>query len=157
MIELDPVTLRVVWEFDGSVWGGMMGITSKTKFYSQLISSAQRLPNGNTLIDEGCCCRIFEVTPEKEVVWEYIAPFAFDQPKIYRAYRYPYSYVPQLPTPVETPVVPIENRRFRVAGAADGFIDNVTDVAGAQGYEGKMDACVTENHDSDEEEQKPAF
>ena len=62
VIELDPVTLRVVWEFDGSVWGGMMGITSKTKFYSQLISSAQRLPNGNTLIDEGCCCRTVSYT-----------------------------------------------------------------------------------------------
>ena len=63
IIELDPVTLKVVWEFDGSVWGGMMSITSMSKFYSPLISSAQRLPNGNTLIDEGCSCRMFEVDP----------------------------------------------------------------------------------------------
>ncbi|MEW4413147.1 aryl-sulfate sulfotransferase [Clostridium sp. AN503] len=159
VIELDPVTLKVVWEFDGSIWPGMMGITSKSKFYSQLISSAQRLPNGNTLIDEGCSSRILEVTPEKEVVWEYIAPFRVEGAHIYRAYRYPYSYVPQLPTPTETPVIPVDNHEFRVPGAAEGFAANRVSVAGTWGYEGKMDACVTEDqiHDGDEEEIKAAF
>ena len=71
VIEIDPVTLKVVWEFTGSVWGGMIPSIGNTKFYSQLISSAQRLPNGNTMITEGSDCRMFEVTPDKEVVWEY--------------------------------------------------------------------------------------
>lgn len=110
--------MKVVWEFDGSVFGGMMDITAKSQFYSQLISSAQRLPNGNTLIDEGCSCRMMEVTPDKEVVWEYIAPFKTDMPFIYRAYRYPYSYVPQLEKSEETPIAPIDNHDFRVAGSS---------------------------------------
>lgn len=75
VLEIDPVSLKVVWQFTGSVWGGMIPSIGNTKFYSQLISSAQRLPNGNTMITEGSDCRIFEVTPEKEVVWEYYAPF----------------------------------------------------------------------------------
>ena len=70
VIEIDPVTLKVVWEFTGNVWGGMIPSIGNTKFYSQLISSAQRLPNGNTMITEGSDCRMFEVTPDKEVVWE---------------------------------------------------------------------------------------
>ena len=69
VIEIDPVTLKVVWEFTGNVWGGMIPSIGNTKFYSQLISSAQRLLNGNTMITEGSDCRMFEVTPDKEVVW----------------------------------------------------------------------------------------
>jgi len=34
----------------------------------------QRLPNGNTLITESTQGRIFEVTPENEIVWEYYNP-----------------------------------------------------------------------------------
>jgi hypothetical protein len=45
------------------------------KFYSPFISSAQRLPNGNTLITEGSDGRIIEVTAGHEIVWEYIGPY----------------------------------------------------------------------------------
>jgi hypothetical protein len=38
------------------------------------VSNAQRLPNGNTPIDEGMCGRFFEVTSAGEVVWEYVNP-----------------------------------------------------------------------------------
>ena len=147
VIELDPTTLKVVWEYTGAKMGGdgMMDMIGNTKFYSQLVSSAQRLPNGNTMITEGCCCRIFEVNADKEVVWEYYAPFDFSTRFIYRAYRYPYSYVPQIDVPAEVPVVQLENKTFRVPGAAEGMIANETTVAGTFGYEGKMDACVTED------------
>ena len=43
-------------------------------FHSNIISGARRLPNGNTLITEGFFGRMFQVTPEGEVVWEYINP-----------------------------------------------------------------------------------
>jgi hypothetical protein len=46
----------------------------KTDFYSFFISGAQRLPSGNTLICSGANGTIFEVTPEKEVVWKYVNP-----------------------------------------------------------------------------------
>jgi hypothetical protein len=39
-----------------------------------LLSGAQRLPNGNTLICSGSNGTLLEVTPEKEVVWKYINP-----------------------------------------------------------------------------------
>jgi hypothetical protein len=44
-------------------------------FYSAFISGAQRLANGNTLITQGMSGRFFEVTPQKEIVWEYWQPF----------------------------------------------------------------------------------
>ena len=49
----------------------------KYSFYSPFISGAQRLKNGNTLITEGAKGRSFEVTPEKEIVWEYLNPYNF--------------------------------------------------------------------------------
>ncbi|MFC0604709.1 aryl-sulfate sulfotransferase [Winogradskyella pulchriflava] len=45
-----------------------------TNFFSGILSSAQRLPNGNTLICEGINGRIFEITPSESIVWEYINP-----------------------------------------------------------------------------------
>jgi hypothetical protein len=46
----------------------------KSTFYSMLISGAQRLPNGNTLICSGNQAWIFEVTPQGEVVWQFKYP-----------------------------------------------------------------------------------
>jgi hypothetical protein len=43
-------------------------------FYSQIISGAQPLPNGNILICSGVQGRFFEVTPNKKTVWEYKNP-----------------------------------------------------------------------------------
>jgi hypothetical protein len=43
-------------------------------FYSAHISGVQRLPNGNTLVMSGRHGHIFQVTREREVVWEYIVP-----------------------------------------------------------------------------------
>jgi len=65
VIEMDPNTGKIVWEYKSN---------SPNSFYSDHISSAQRLPNGNTLICSGNSGHLFEVTPEKEVVWEYINP-----------------------------------------------------------------------------------
>lgn len=42
------------------------------KFLSEFISGAQRFPNGNTLICEGKAGRVFEVTREGGVVWDYL-------------------------------------------------------------------------------------
>jgi hypothetical protein len=44
------------------------------KFCSQFISGAQRLPNGDTLICEGKAGRVFEVTKDGKIVWEYLNP-----------------------------------------------------------------------------------
>jgi hypothetical protein len=47
---------------------------NSTDFYSAEISGVQRLPNGNTLICEGLKGHLFEITPEKQIVWRYVSP-----------------------------------------------------------------------------------
>jgi hypothetical protein len=98
IIEFDPVTLKVVWQYS-YVEAGFLPKMNNSDFYSPLISSAQRLPNGNTLITEGSMGRIFEVTITHEIVWEYISPYYginHNANFVYRAYRVPYDWVPQL-------------------------------------------------------------
>ncbi len=43
-------------------------------FFSAFISGAQRLPNGNTFVCSGTAGRLFELTPEKEIVWDFLNP-----------------------------------------------------------------------------------
>ena len=69
ILEIDPVTEQIVWQYDGS--SSSMPFWA---FYSSFISSARRLPNGNTLICEGMHGRIFQVTADGEIVWEYVNP-----------------------------------------------------------------------------------
>jgi hypothetical protein len=45
-----------------------------TDFYGKNISGAERLPNGNTLICNGPYGQFFEVTPDDDIVWEYVNP-----------------------------------------------------------------------------------
>ncbi|MFV0436445.1 MAG: aryl-sulfate sulfotransferase [Desulfopila sp.] len=105
VIEFDPRTLEIVWEHSAKE----MGMRNKYQFYSDYVSSAQRLPNGNTLITNGAVGQFQEVTPDHEIVWEYISPYYSEKGKynlVYRAYRVPYDYVPQLEKPAEKAVVP---------------------------------------------------
>jgi hypothetical protein len=113
VLEFNPVTLELVWQYSPETSGMEM-----TSFFSHYISSAQRLPNGNTLIDEGADGRMFEVTPKYEIVWEYVSPF-FPNAKetqngVYRAYRVPYEWVPQVNRPAEKAIVPVPNSKMRV-------------------------------------------
>ena len=43
-------------------------------FFSAIVSSGQRLPNGNTLICDGDSGYFFEIDPTNTIVWEYINP-----------------------------------------------------------------------------------
>jgi hypothetical protein len=54
------------------VW--LYGSKSNQGFFSHIGAGAQRLPNGNTLICSDTEGHFFEVTPECELVWEYINP-----------------------------------------------------------------------------------
>ncbi len=85
---MDPSNNEVAWEYSGD---------PLISFYSYHISGAERLPNGNTLITEGAPGRIFEVTHNKEIVWEYINPFRSNgggggggnaANSVFRAHRY---------------------------------------------------------------------
>ena len=57
---------------DKAVWS--YSAPKKSDFYSSFISGAHRLPNGNTLICSGANGTVFEVTPDKEIVWKYVNP-----------------------------------------------------------------------------------
>ncbi|MFD1063866.1 aryl-sulfate sulfotransferase [Winogradskyella litorisediminis] len=48
--------------------------TNPEDFYSPIISGAQRLSNGNTLIMEGTKGKIFEIDASNNILWEYIIP-----------------------------------------------------------------------------------
>lgn len=65
VIEVNPATKQIAWTYQEPF---------PYTFYSPRISNAQRLPNGNTLINEGSFGRFFEVTPDGDVVWEYVNP-----------------------------------------------------------------------------------
>jgi outer membrane protein assembly factor BamB len=85
VIEVDPKTSKVVWEYKAN---------PPQQFFSGHISNAQRLEMGNVFICEGTSGRLFEVTRNNEVVWEWITPFVHGSDdgrlsiSIYRAYRY---------------------------------------------------------------------
>jgi hypothetical protein len=105
VLEINPVTLELVWSYAGP------------RFYSNNISSAQRLPNGDTLVTEGASGRLFEVTKESKIVWEYIYPVfggANSTNAVYRGYRIPYEWIPQIQRPAERAVVPPPIADFRV-------------------------------------------
>lgn len=88
----------------------------------------------------------FEVTATHEIVWEYISPYrsggAHDLNLVYRAYRAPYDWVPQLPVPGEQRIARIDPAIFRVPGAAGPGREREVLVQGVQ--EGQRDAvfCV---------------
>jgi hypothetical protein len=116
VIEFNPVTLDIVWEYvnvvdcTGPVCAEGTPGTMNRKFFSPFLSSAQRLKNGNTLITEGIKGRVFEVTVEGEVVWEHFPtselqyygnpvgsgiPTFVASGSVYRAYRVPESWLPK--------------------------------------------------------------
>jgi hypothetical protein len=97
VIEFNPITLDIVWEYHHNATRLWFPRTSEDhRFYSSVMSSAQRLPNGNTLITEGTNARVFEVTNTSKIVWEYVAPTRIQQ--LYRAYRIPPEWVPENPS-----------------------------------------------------------
>ena len=49
-----------------------------TDFYSRIISSADMLPNGNIIIDEGTSGHFFEIDSLENVVWDYVNPVVAD-------------------------------------------------------------------------------
>ncbi len=145
VLEFDPVTLKIIWQYTPTE-AGLVHPTDSNRFYSPFISSAQRLPNGNTLIAEGGGGRIFEITADHRLVWEYISPYwgkHFKMNMIYRAYRVPYEWVPQLHRPQETAIAPIDVKTFRVPGAAVSGTDSVVTVEGSLPYQSSSALCVT--------------
>lgn len=89
VLEINPKTNKVVWEFSG-------GNTALdlARLSAPILSGAQRLKNGNTLITLGTTGHMLEVTPEKKVVWDLVNPYSittnqpFPSNYIFKARRY---------------------------------------------------------------------
>jgi hypothetical protein len=88
VVELDPKTDEIVWEYKAN---------PPSDFFSSHSSGCERQPNGNTVINETFYGRIFEVTPNCEIVWEYVFPRYIPflnrfSNELWRAHRYPCDY-----------------------------------------------------------------
>lgn len=89
VVEFDPTTFEIVWQY-GSESG-------TDRFVSPIVSGAQRLPNGNTLITIGVSGHLIEVTRSAEIVWEYqydASSSGSNASWVYRAYRIPPEWLP---------------------------------------------------------------
>jgi hypothetical protein len=123
VLEFDPTTLEIIWQFTAMTQGFPDG--EEVRFYSRYEGGAQRLPNGNTLITESRRGRILEVTPDSEIVWEYISPYNLMDREdlffsdIFRGYRIPYDWVPQMEPATERAVIPPANGDFRIDPVSD--------------------------------------
>lgn len=104
IVEINPKTNDIPWTFDGGP-----GVMDKLSFFGPLVGGAQPLPNGNFLITEGPRGHIFEVTPDKQIVWDMVSPYttkqtgAFPINFIFKARRYTKNQVhfpATLPPPV---------------------------------------------------------
>ena len=109
--------------------------------FSEAISGAQRLPNGNTLIDDGVHGTFLEVTSGGETVWKYVNPVVLGgalaqgeaipadparagefMNAVFRVYRYGPDY-PGLVGRDLTPGLPVE--RYPDAGARPTYLPMV--------------------------------
>jgi hypothetical protein len=63
-----PLKAGTAFGSDKALW--VYTAPNKSDFYGPIISGAQRLPNGNTLICSGTNGDVFEVTPKNEIVWK---------------------------------------------------------------------------------------
>jgi len=118
ILEIDPVKKEIVWQYTGENSG-----RPTWSFFTSFVSNAQRLPNGNTLIDEGMNGRIFQITPDGDIVWEYVTPYPgkavvngklSENSLTYRAQAVPYDWVPEGTTHAERPVKELVVSSFHV-------------------------------------------
>jgi hypothetical protein len=65
ILEYDPRTQAIPWAYSNE---------GSTPFRALHRGAKQRFPNGNTLIVDPDARRLFEVTRDKELVWEYFCP-----------------------------------------------------------------------------------
>jgi len=89
ILEMNPLTEEIVWEYKAD---------PPSSFFSFARGSNQRLPNGNTSIADSDDGRLFEVTSEGEIVWEFVNPDRRKDGKrmaLYRATRYAPEFVEQ--------------------------------------------------------------
>lgn len=115
LVEINPKTNKIVWEYSylPPNWvrthrSHHLQARHRSQFYSRAWGSIQRLPNGNTLTLDATGGRLFEITSEGEIVWEFVNPYLglnlthWDHDGalvmnrgVYRCYRIAYEDAPE--------------------------------------------------------------
>jgi hypothetical protein len=72
ILEIDPITTGIEWRYVGSI---------EQPFFSEARGAQERLPNGNTLITETAGGRLFEVSQDGRIVWEFMNPVRDKHPE----------------------------------------------------------------------------
>ena len=111
VVEIDPLDGSVQYDYDAIASG-----LPRHSLFSSFVSGAQRMPNGNTIIDEGGAGRVFEITPDGSIVWEYVNglrnPNNFNANTIYRPYKVEldwasFRFAPDLGVSLQGPPGPV--------------------------------------------------
>lgn len=71
VVEVDLKSGKIVWRYEAKM---------PNSFFSYRQGAAQRLPNNNVLVTSTHNGHLFEVTPQGEVVWEFVNPISFGKP-----------------------------------------------------------------------------
>jgi len=119
---------EIVWEYGAA--------SGEQYFFADHISGSQRLASGNTLICSGTDGRFFEVTPDNDIVWEYVNPYTTtrnnqETNEVFRCELYPASFIGQeLGTPSaqsssastspDTSLPPVANSASASSSSAQG-------------------------------------
>ena len=116
--EIDPVARVACWEYQ-----------DPKNFFSPFRSGNQRLPNGNTFICECDAGRLFEVTRDGEVVWDFYNPFIGEGPhhlgkRMHRAVRYTSEQVAPLLATRTDQIVSELDREGRRIGDLKGLLES---------------------------------
>ncbi|MCS0637431.1 aryl-sulfate sulfotransferase [Streptomyces sp. LP05-1] len=107
VVEIDTSSGEIVWEYHDP---------AREAFFAPFMGSAQRLPNGNTLVTDSPAGRLFEVTADGYLCWEYVVPhfgayreaevrslFPAEPNAVFRAYRYAEDELPWQPSATSRP------------------------------------------------------
>lgn len=87
VIEYEPRTGAIVWQYPPP--GGAKKLDTKIR------GDQQRLPNGNTLINDFGQGRVLEVTPGRDIVWEFLGDFPLPgSERRYKKVMYTERYAP---------------------------------------------------------------
>lgn len=70
VVEIDPMTNTIIWS-----WSNGTLPFHLIQFESRFAGGVQRLSNGNTMIVDGIRGHMFEITPQKKLVWNFMNPY----------------------------------------------------------------------------------
>jgi outer membrane protein assembly factor BamB len=128
IIEIKPSSDKMVWSFGGWL---------ESYFYSSTMGSCQKLPNGNIFICESNRGRLFELSPDGVLVWEFVnylpsyetIPSKSGSCPVFCAYRYGVDY-----SGLKRPVALPEQKHEAAPGTEDKEEAAVTSRLERLGY-----------------------